>query len=47
MDLIFDMIECTDQEKRRMATFQLTYATVDWWELEKVIVGEEMIKRIT
>ena len=44
MDLIFDTIECSDQEKRRMATFQLTYVAADWWESEKAILGEEAIR---
>ena len=30
MDLIFDTIECSNQEKHRMATFQLTFAATDW-----------------
>ena len=47
MDLIFDTIECSDQEKRRMATFQLTYATADWWESERATRGEEAIRGIT
>ena len=30
-----------------MATFQLTYAATDWWELEKATLGEEVIRKIT
>ena len=44
MDLIFDTIECSDQEKRKMAIFQLTYASADWWESEKATLGEEAIR---
>ena len=47
MDLIFDTIECLDQEKRRMATFQLTYAAADWWESEKATLGEEAVPEMT
>ena len=47
MDLIFDTIECTDQEKRRMATFQLTYIVADWLESEKATLGEEAIQGMT
>ena len=39
MDHIFETIECTESDKRRMATFQLTFAAVDWWEAEKAIIG--------
>ena len=44
MDLIFDTIECSDQEKYRMATFQLTYATTDRWESKRATLGEETIR---
>ena len=44
MDLIFDTIECSDQEKRRMATFQLTYTAGNWWESDKATLGEEAIR---
>ena len=47
MDLIFDTIECLDQEKHRMANFQLTYAAADWWESEKATLGEEAIRGMT
>ena len=29
-----------------MMTFQLTYATVDWWELEKATLGEKVIREM-
>ena len=44
MDLIFDTIECLDQEKGMMVTFQLTYAAADWWESERGTLGEEAIR---
>ena len=47
IDLIYDTIECTDQEKRRTVTFQLTYTVADLWESEKDILGEEVIWRMT
>ena len=43
MDLIFKTIECSDEEKRRLDVFQLTFAAIDWWELEKATLGEEAI----
>ena len=47
MDLIFDVVECSDQDKRRMAVFQLTYAAADWWESERATLGEEGVRRLT
>ena len=47
MDMIFDTIECSDQEKHRMATFHLTCAAFDWWELEKATLGEVAIRGMT
>ena len=41
MDHIFETVECNDTEKRRLATFQLTYAAADWWEAEQATIGEE------
>ena len=41
MDLIFETINCNDTKNRRLAVFQLTYSTTDWWETVKAIVGEE------
>ena len=39
MDRIFETMECTESNKRRLATFQLTFAVADWWEAEKAIIG--------
>ena len=47
IDLIFNAIEWTYQDTHRMATFQLTYATTNWWESEKATLGEETIGRMT
>ena len=46
MDRIFETIECNDQEKKCLATFQLTYAVVDWWDVEKATVGVEVVGRM-
>ena len=35
-----------DQRKKCLATFQLTYVAVDWWDVEKAIIGEEATKRM-
>ena len=47
IDLIFDMIECSNQEKHKMATFQLTHAAADWWESKRSTLGEEAIPGMT
>ena len=44
MESIFDTLGCSEIEKRRLATFQLTYAAADWWESEKAILGEDAVK---
>ena len=41
MDLIFEIMDCNDTEKRRLEVFLLMYSTADWWETVKAIVGEE------
>ena len=43
MDIIFDTMGCSRMEKHRLATYQLTYTTAEWWELEKVTLGEKAI----
>ena len=47
MDSIFRAIDCSEVEKRRLATFQLTYTAIDWWEAEKATLGAETIRRMT
>ena len=47
MELIFDAMECNDQDKRHMAVFQLTFTAVDWWESEKATLGDEDVRRMT
>ena len=46
MDCIFETIECNDQEKKRLATFQMTYAAADWWDAEKATIGIEATRRM-
>ena len=46
MDLIFKAIECSEVENRWLATFQLTYAAVDWWEAEEATLGEEVVRKM-
>ena len=43
MEAIFDTLECSEIDKRRMATFQLTFAAADWWEAEKATLGPDGI----
>ena len=47
MDRIFEIIECTDLDEKRLATFRLTYAAVDWWDAVRATIGEEGIRRMT
>ena len=44
MDLIFETIKCNELDKRRLAIFQLTFATADWWEAEKAMIGAEAVR---
>ena len=46
IDLIFKAMECSETEKRRLATFQLTYVATDWWEAKKATLGEEAVQRM-
>ena len=39
METIFRAIECGDHEKKRLAVFQLTYSTAEWWEVEEASMG--------
>ena len=47
MDCIFESIECIDFDKNRLATFQLTYAAVDWWDAMRATIREERVRRMT
>ena len=46
METIFETMECNEHDKHRLATFQLIYATADWWESEKAKLGVEAIRRM-
>ena len=47
MDRIFEIIDCIQIEKRRLAIFQLTYAAVDWWDTVKGTIGEDTIRELS
>ena len=47
MDTIFNALGYEDQDKKRLAVFQLTYSTAKWWEAEKAASGEEVIGRLS
>ena len=47
MDRIFETMECSEADKRRLAISQLTFAAADWWEIEKAILGDEGTRRMT
>ena len=47
MDIIFETIECSDIEKKRLAVFQLTYSAADWWDAVKATIGEDAARRMT
>ena len=46
MENIFEAMECSDIEKRRLATFQLTFVAAEWWEAEKATLGTESTRRM-
>ena len=39
----FYALGCEEQDKKRLAVFQLTYSAAEWWEVEKAASGEEVI----
>ena len=47
MEDIFEVLGCTDREKRRMAVFQLTIEARNWWEMVKTTVGEGPVQQMT
>ena len=40
---IFSALECSGLDKKTFTVFQLTYSSTEWWEVEKVAMGEEAI----
>ena len=46
MELIFEAMNYTEFDRRRMAVFQLTYAVADWWESEKATLDEDGGRRM-
>ena len=47
MDTIFNALGCEEQDKKRLAVFQLTYFVVEWCEAEKADFGKEAIRRLS
>ena len=31
IEVILDVVECNEQDKRRLGSFQLMFAALDWW----------------
>ena len=46
MDTMFNALECGEQDKKRLAIFQLTYSAAEWWEAEKAALGDATIRRM-
>lgn len=46
MDTMFNALECGEQDKKRLAIFQLTYSAAEWWEAEKAALGDTAIRRM-
>ena len=44
MDWIFETMECIKLDNRRLANFQLTDATADWWESQKATLGNNAVR---
>ena len=47
MEMIFEAIECSEQDKQQLAVFQLTFSAADWWASEKAMMGAEAIRIMT
>ena len=46
MNSIFRAIDCSEVEKRLLATFQLTYTVANRWEVEEATLAAKTIKRM-
>ena len=46
IEVILDAIECNEQNQRRLASFQLTFATLDWWQAEIATIGSDAVRRM-
>ena len=46
MDTMFNALDCGEQDKKRLAIFQLTYSAAEWWEAEKAALGDAAIRRM-
>ena len=47
MDRIFEIIEYTELDKRRLGTFQFSNTATDWWESEEPTLGNDTIQSMT
>ena len=43
MNIIFNALGCEEQDRKRLAVFQLTYSAAEWWEAEKAAYNKEAI----
>ena len=46
MNVILDALEYNEQVKRRLASYQLTFAALDWWQAETATIGLDKAKRM-
>ena len=46
MDHIFETIEYREIKMHHLAVFQLMYVAIDWWDTEKVTIGEDAARRM-
>jgi len=40
---IFDAMDCSATERRRLAMFQIMYVAANWWESVKATIGEDAV----
>ena len=46
IEVILDAIECNEQDKHRLASFQLTFAALDWWQAETATISLDEARRM-
>ena len=46
IEVILYAIECNEQDKCRLASFQLTFAALDWWQAETATIGVDEARRM-
>ena len=47
IEVILDVIECNEQDKRLLASFQLTFAALDWWQAETATIGTGAVRKMS